>query len=265
VATPFTLGWYAGDSASFDAAQVNGLPARPQVVNYYSGWGEGFNTTFARAAYADGVQTFVELEPWNCASCQVSQPPLSAIAAGDYDGYLLEFGAEIRAFGHPVLATFAHEMNARWYPWGEGGQEGATAAQWVAAWDHVVTVINSAAPGLVRWVWAPAAESPWAGAGSVAAYWPGAQYVNIVGVDGYLNSAQDTYQSVFAQTVTDIRALTSSPIWIAETGVTPASPARLAAYISALRAAGLTGFLYFNERSWQLSPAEEQSLATAIG
>jgi len=46
-----------------------------------------------------------------------------------------------------MLATFAHEMNGDWDPWGYGGSEHTTPAQWIAAWDHVVTVINAQAPG----------------------------------------------------------------------------------------------------------------------
>jgi hypothetical protein len=263
-AAPFTLGWYAASSASFNASQVTALPRKPQVVNYYSGWGERFRTGFAQAAANDGVQAFVEMEPWNCGQCTGGLPSMTGIAAGAYDGYLTSFGQEIRAFGHPVLVTFAHEMNARWYPWGAGGREHTTAAQWVAAWDHVVTVVGSAAPGLIRWVWTPNVE---AGAGPIAPYWPGARYVDLVGIDGYLSTGHDTYQSMFGQTVADVRALTTAPIWIAETGVVAGGSraARLAAYVAALRASGITGFLYFNKGSWALSAAEEQSLATAIG
>ena len=212
----FTLGWYPADSASFDAGIIDALPVKPQVVNYYSGWDEPFNASFVQAAYADGIQTFVEMEPWNCYSCDGdSVPAMTDIAAGGYDGYLTGFGQAIKAFGHPVLDTFAHEMNGGWYPWGYDGSEGTTPEQWIAAWDHVVTVVNAQAPGLVTWVWAANVEL---GATSVAQYWPGAQYVGEVGLDGYLSSDSDTYQSEFGQTVTDVRALTGRPIWITDPG-----------------------------------------------
>jgi hypothetical protein len=261
----FTLGWYPADSATFDASVIDALPIKPQVVNYYSGWNEPFNASFARAAYADGIETFVEMEPWNCGSCASgSVPEMTDIASGGYDGYLTSFGQAIKAFGHPVLVTFAHEMNGGWYPWGYGGTEQTTPAQWISAWDHVVTVVNAQAPGLVTWVWAPNVEL---GATSIAQYWPGAQYVGEVGLDGYLSFDSATYQSEFGQTVADVRAITDLPIWITETGVNQDDSAgdQLAALATALKVAGLTGMLYFDQGPAALNPEEEQILADVIG
>lgn len=265
LASGFAFGWYPAQSATFDASAINALPVKPQVVNYYSGWVEPFNTSLAQGAYADGIETFVEMEPWNCGdNCQgTSVPAMTDIAAGRYDSYLISFGQAIRAFGHPVLATFAHEMNGNWYPWGDGGSEHTTPAQWIAAWDHVVTVINAQAPGLVSWVWAPNVEEV---AASVAQYWPGARYVGVVGLDGYLADDSATYQSVFGQTVADVRTLTSLPIWISETGANQdaTTAPRLAALTDAAEQSGLTGMLYFDKGSSALTTAEEQALATVI-
>jgi beta-mannanase len=258
------LGWYAANSKSFNRAAFDSLPVRPMIANYYSGWGESFKADFARAAAADGMETFAEIEPWNCGRCgPAGYPSMTDIAAGKYDGYLTEFGAQIRAYGSVVLVTFAHEMNARWYPWGQGGAGGVTPAQWVAAWDHVVTVVSNAAPGLVTWVWAPNVVR---GAGPVTPFWPGRQYVGMVGVDGYLGSDGDTYASVFGPTVAEIRALTSTPIWIAETGlnIDATTGARLASYLAAIRAAGVRGLLYFNKPQYALPPHDLDILATAV-
>jgi len=234
-------------------------------VNYYSGWEEPFNASLAESAYADGIETFVEMEPWNCGDkCQgKSVPAMTDIAAGVYDSYLISFGQAIGAFGQPVLVTFAHEMNGDWYPWGYGGSEHTTPAQWIAAWDHVVTVIDAQAPGLVTWVWAPNVEKF---AVSVAQYWPGAQYVGAVGLDGYLADDGATYQSEFDQTVADVRALTGLPIWISETGVNQdaTTAARLAALADAAEDSGLTGLLYFDKGSATLTTAQEQTLAAVM-
>jgi hypothetical protein len=259
----FALGWYT-DSSSFDAQQVNAMPVKPTVVNYYSPWLEPFETAFAQDAYADGVETFVELEPWNCGACaDGSVPSMTSIATGSYDAYLTGFGQQVEAFGHPIMATFAHEMNGSWYPWGNGGSEHITPAQWIAAWDHVVTVVSAAAPGLINWVWAPNIEL---NVGPVAPYWPGDKYVSSVGVDGYFSSDSDTYRSIFGTTVADIRTLTNRPIWISETGlnIDATTGTRLSTYIAAVKAAGLSGILYFDVRSWTLPLADQQSLATAI-
>jgi hypothetical protein len=259
----FTLGWYPADSHSFVGQVIGSLPAKPSIVNYYSAWREPFKVSFAQDARADGIMTFVEMDPANCPECRGGYPSLPDIAAGLYDSYLTSFGQQIAAYGHPVMITFAHEMNGSWYPWGLGGQDKVTPAQWVAAWDHVVTVVSAAAPGLVDWVWAPNAEQ---GAGPIAPYWPGDQYVDTVGIDGYLGFDSATFQWEFGQTIADIHALTSRPIWIAETGlhVDATTAARLTSYVAAVRAAGIQGFLYFNQGAWTLSAADEEALARAI-
>ena len=76
---------------------------------------------------------------------------MTDIAAGKYDSYLTTIGAAVKAGGHPVWLTFAHEMNGTWYPW---GIQAVTPAQWIAAWTHVVTTVRAAAggAGLVRLV-----------------------------------------------------------------------------------------------------------------
>ena len=78
-------------------------------MNYYSGWDQAFSTSFAQGAYADGIETFVEMEPWNCGDCPGgSVPSMTGIADGAYDSYLKSFGQAIKTFGHPVRVTFAH-------------------------------------------------------------------------------------------------------------------------------------------------------------
>jgi beta-mannanase len=234
-------------------------------VNYYSMWGQPFMTSFARAGWRDGVTTFVEIEPWHCGTCAGGKVPrLTSIAGGAYDRYLSTFGQAIKAFGHPVMITFGHEMNGPWYPWGDGGSERATPAQWIAAWDHVVTVVSREAPGLTSWVWAPSVES---GTRAADPYWPGDRYVSSVGIDGYLRTNAQTYKSVFAATVAHFRRLTARPIWIAETGlyINATTSERLAAYVSAVKAAGLSGLLYFDRHPYTLRGADQLSLAQALG
>jgi beta-mannanase len=264
VAAPFLLGWYTADNVSYAAARVKALPVKPQVVNYYSMWEQPFMASFAQAAWADGVTTFIEIEPWHCGTCAEGKTPrMPSIAAGAYDQYLREFGQAIRAFGHPVMITFGHEMNGPWYPWGDGGSERATPAQWVAAWDHVVTVVRGQAPGLTSWVWAPSVEPA---TRSAAPFWPGDQYVDSVGIDGYLRTDAETYQSVFGATVARFRRMTSRPIWIAETGlyINATTGIRLAAYITAVKAAGLAGLLYFDRHPYVLRGSDQLSLARAM-
>jgi mannan endo-1,4-beta-mannosidase len=188
---------------------------RPRLTVYYSGWDEPFWTSFANATRADGAVLLVQIQPNNI--------PLATITGGQWDKYLRTYAAAVREYRHPVILSFAHEMNGTWYSWGSGH---ATPAAFVAAWRHVVTVFRQAGATNVTWLWSVTAVSesglnaPWLGQ-----WWPGAQWVGLVGIDGYYYTAADTFTSVFGPTLTELRTFTNAPVMISEAGIGP-NPSR---------------------------------------
>ena len=209
----FHLGVFEpGETASYQ--QVTSFAAavgrEPDIVLYYSGWGEPFLTRFAETAYAHGAEPFVQIYP----------PPggLAQLAAGRDEGYLRAYAAEVRSFGHPVLLSFAPEPNGPWYRW---GWTRTPAKAWVAAWRHVVTAFRAAGATNVTWLLTFNVAFP--GSGPVSAYWPGAAYVDWVGIDGYYVRPGDTFQSRFMPTIRAVRKLTHKPLFIGETAVGPAA------------------------------------------
>ncbi len=119
-----------------------------------------------------------------------------AIAAGHYDRYLRAFADAVRSFRHPVVIGFGHEMNATWYSWGYGH---VPAATFVAAWRHVVTVFRQQGADNVTWLWTIQADIK--GSGPIRGWWPGADYVTWVGIDGYYYRPSDTFGTVFGATI----------------------------------------------------------------
>jgi hypothetical protein len=91
----------------------------------------------------------------------------------------------------------------------------------VAAWRHLVTLFRSAGADNVTWVWTIQADE--SGTRPIAAFWPGAQYVNWVGIDGYYYRPSDTFAIVFGRTIDQVRTLTSKPVLLSETAVGPAA------------------------------------------
>jgi Glycosyl hydrolase family 26 len=251
------FGVYTPASGSFN---WTGLAAFPPVTiaPYYSGWGEGFQSGFAALAKSHGAVVFAEMEPWNGPNGSV--PSMIDIAAGKHDAYLGSFAQAVKAAGLPVWVTFAHEMNGDWYPW---GRQAITPAQWQVAWKRVVTVMRAVTP-LITWVWAPNVNP---GQAAASAYYPGDGYVDVVGVDGYLNGAGQTFASVFGSTLADIRKVTAKPVWIAETGIQPADgtrAARITRFAADAEAAGTTGFMHFNQYAYALTAAEITVLGQAV-
>jgi hypothetical protein len=181
---------------------------QPNLVGYYSGWGEPFQTSFAETVLTHGATTILQWDP--------TSVPVSMIAAGGYDRYLRSFAVSVRDFGHPLIVGFGHEMNANWYSWGYG-QLGAST--FVAAWQHIVTLFRDEGADNVTWLWTIQADEP--GTGPIASWWPGAQYVTWVGIDGYYYRPSDTFFSVFGKTIAQVRAITDQPVLLSETAVGP--------------------------------------------
>jgi mannan endo-1,4-beta-mannosidase len=220
---------------------------RPNVAVYYSGWLEPFKTGFAEQVTARGAVPLVQIDPEGIS--------LAAIARGRYDSYLRSYAQAVRTLGHPVIISFGHEMNGDWYSWGNGK---TTPAHFVAAWRHIVDVFRGWGAFNVTWLWTINSLAGGPGqAAAPAAWWPGASYVNWVGIDGYYYYPSESFHTVFGTTLSVIRHFTNDPVLIPETGIAPT--AGKAAIIPRLFAgalsAGVLGVVYFDAkgfRDWSL-------------
>jgi mannan endo-1,4-beta-mannosidase len=208
------LGVYeTGSPPGYGPVAEFGRTARrqPNLLGYYSGWAEPFDTAFARMIRKHGVIPYVQIDP--------TYASVAAIAAGSYDGYLDAYADSVRDFGNPVVIGFGHEMNAPWYSWGYGHVPPAT---FVAAWRHIVTLFRQQGADNVTWLWTLQADSSVTGP-DVHDWWPGARYVSWVGIDGYYYRPSDTFANVFGRTIDQVRAFTSKPVLLSETAVGPAA------------------------------------------
>jgi mannan endo-1,4-beta-mannosidase len=220
---------------------------QPNVVVYYSGWPQPFETKFATAVAKAGAVPLVQMDPDNI--------KMAAIAAGKYDDYLKAFAASVRIYRHPVIVSFGHEMNGYWYSW---GYTHTSPTDFVAAWRHIVTVFRASGARNVTWLWTintihtktkVPAPGPW---------WPGDSYVTWVGIDGYYINSSAVFASVFGPTIVYVRTLTHKPIIIPETSARPVTsqPAKLADLFAGIHLYRLLGFIWFNsvyKVDWRLS------------
>ena len=149
----------------------------------------------------------------------------------------------MREFGHPVVIGFGHEMNAYWYSWGYGHLPAST---FVAAWRHIVTLFGRQGANNVTWLWTIQADE--AGTGSIASWWPGAQYVTWVGIDGYYYAPSETFFSIFGKTIAQVRAFTGLPVLLSEVAVGPvADQARnIPDLFAGMRQYGTLGLVWFD-------------------
>jgi len=229
---------------------------QPNLVGYYSGWEEPFQISFAETVHRHGAATILQWDP--------TLASVSRIAAGGYDGYLRSFADSVRGFGQPVVIGFGHEMNAYWYSWGYGH---VPPAMFVAAWRHIVTLFRGQHADNVTWLWTLQADEP--GTGPIASWWPGSQYVDWIGIDGYYYRPSENFYSIFGQTIAQVRLFTGKPVLLSETAVGPGAgqAKKIPNLFTGMRHYGTLGLVWFDiaqhqgiyHQDWHIenSPAAE--------
>ena len=241
------LGLYTAQApfnwATYDEVTVK-LGNQPSMVGYFGGFDEGFRANAVTKSWEKGKLPMLtwESRPIGSPNSQVNEPDYelpdmigdpAAGVAGKYDDYLHQYAKDIVATGLPLAIRFNHEMNGVWYPWSETtGQgdsiNGNNKGDYVKMWQHVHDIFErEGANDLVVWTWAPniinnlpAANK---GVDFLKAMYPGDEYVDWMGVSGYLRPAYKpdnnfTFDYTFGATLDQLREISDKPIILAEIG-----------------------------------------------
>lgn len=225
------------DAASLDSfAELIGRG--PDVVEFYQSFTEPFDTPAAAGIDSTGA---LPLDSWGPAGAD-----LADIASGRDDAYISSFADQVTDYRGAVALTVGHEMNAPWSPWWGTGR--TVAPTFVAAWRRIHAIFARHGADNVIWVWTVNIEA--GGAVQPSPYYPGAGYIDWIGVDGYFYPGlPTTFGALFGPTLADLRARYAQPILVVETGAlgTPARPAEIQSAFDAVSAfPGLIGFVWFD-------------------
>jgi hypothetical protein len=191
----------------------------PVIVMWYQEWSEPLYWSRQMTnVTAVGAIPMITWDP----SRNGAGIPLSEIAGGRYDAYIRASAISAAAFRQPVYIRLAHEMNLGDSPFGPGRQ-GNTAALFVAAWRHVVSIFSAEHATNVEWVWSPNIDC--SGRCPFSALYPGDAWVDWVGLDGYNYSTINhapwlSLDQIFQRSYGEVTALTAKPVMIAETAST---------------------------------------------
>jgi beta-mannanase len=138
-----------------------------------------------------------------------------------------------------VIVRFAHEMNLSRYHWGgsmdDYGPE--SPGKYRDMFRHVVRIFRESGAGNALFAFCPNAESvpnpmhdPEAGWNRAARYYPGDEYVDVLGMDGYnwgttrnfdehgWDSRWETFEGIFKDIFDELKSLNrDKPLYVFET------------------------------------------------
>jgi hypothetical protein len=164
----------------------------------------------------------VPLLDWGCG-------PTDQIVNGREDGHIRSYAEELKRFGQPVFLRYAWEMNLATQQ--SQCASAAGPAGFVAGWNHIRQIFRDVGASNVAFVWCPGVGKP----AGWDRYFPGADGVDWIGIDGYVRDANPAaagtaFTRVFGSFYERFAA-TGKPMMVAETGALPGSQA---AYLASL-------------------------------
>lgn len=149
---------------------------------------------------------------------------IQKVNAGDYDADWVTWAEAARAFARPFFLRLWWEQNGTWFSW---GRSHCTGAEYVEAWRRIHKIVAAIAPNCT-FVWCPNAlfdepSDPWLS--PVGSSYPGDDYVDWIGVDGYTGQNPNKLlgwrnsKAVFGQTYERAQEeAPDKPMMICETG-----------------------------------------------
>ena len=213
-----------------------------------------------RAAYAQarGRRLLITVEPYTHAADWRSggHRLFADIVAGRFDRQIASVCAEVAASGDGTIVRWGHEMEqpVERYPWARKDAEG-----YKRAYRYFVERCRAVAPS-AQFMWSPKGEA------NLAEYYPGEDWVHMVGLSVYglqkwdhrFHGRDRTFAQVFGEKYMRV-ARFRKPVVIAEFGVAGSAEYRRAWLEDSARRLAkfprLTAIVYFNAREPAAWPA----------
>jgi len=193
------------------------------ISSSFRGWGDLFPDS---SQIADSNSGHTLLICWDLGDTAATR--FTTFTSGSHDAYLLQEANAAKAYGKTFYVRPWAEMNADWSPFQptvDGAQvAGGTYAEFIAAWQYLVTFMRNNGATNIKWVFNPTTDT-YAETTDVANIWPGTAYVDVLGLDGYNwgNSTDrpyltwrtflDIYQEQYTRLTTMVPTL---PLWVCE-------------------------------------------------
>jgi len=206
------------ESGAYHGAVVRGLPTQPDmpaelidmfeiiagkklsVIKVYQFFKDGdFYQNWADFIHYRGAIEFLSFDPIvpetitvACDSKVITTSRSlhpSEVMSPTYVGVIEQFASHIKAWGHPLILSFAGEMNGCWCPpvnWQGCYNEPNGPEEYIQMYRYVHDKFRDMGADNVIWAWVINHESiPITTWNQVDNYYPGDEYVDIISIDGY--------------------------------------------------------------------------------
>ncbi len=185
------------------------LNRRLDIVHWFMSWNHPWNPSLVNLAASNGRKAMISWEAHN--------QPIANIAAGQYDDYIRSWAVGAKTFGKTLYLRPFPEMNGNWTPWN------GDPNNFVLAWQRIVTIFRQEGADNVLWIWAAnISDYPNTATNRLENYYPGADYVDILAMDGYnWGSSRNwsnwqSFEDIFSKPYQRIAKLGKQEIWISE-------------------------------------------------
>lgn len=154
----------------------------------------------------------------------VSGATVYDILLGKYDSCIDSLIADVKNFGHPVLMRLFNEMNGDWCNY-SSFYTSRDPDVYIRLYRYVVDKFRAAGVNNVIWIWNPNEKSYpnflW---NSEELYYPGSDYVDVVGLTGYntgtyyasVGEKWRTFDEIYSDIYTKALLLYNKPLMITE-------------------------------------------------
>ncbi len=184
-----------------------------------------------------------------------------AILDGSQDADLKFFAQGAARYSGQIILALNEEVNGNSNMW-SGTVRGNTPAKAIAAFQHEENIIKTIAPN-VKFAYSVSRRSvPERAANSLTSYYPGDNFVDVVGVNGD-NLGGESWNQVFGGALQTLSQY-HKPLWILSEATVQNKAQFIEDTFAGAKKYHLAGFLYFNQKGgdgdWPLDAAAMAAL-----
>jgi beta-mannanase len=268
-------GYPIDENRLVDLQKQTGLD--PEFINFFVQWPQQGEKGLVPVPSLDAIWSFgavpcMTWEPFYYKDDQRHFISYKDLLNHQYDDYLSACAEAIRIWNKPVIMRLMHEMNLKEYHWGTDEFSEKSPEIYIQMYRYIVDFFRKKQVRNVFWAFCPNCDSvPFEQWNLAANYYPGHNYVDILGMDGYdWGTPARTFEDIFLPLLNELRRLADKPVIVFETATVSQGEDRQIWIEQALSVAAkwnLRGIIWFQvnkEHDWELKFSQSGPIRKAV-